>query len=33
MTAPTGELLVLGINLRSYDAKKKTRNIKWLGAL
>ena len=33
MTTLTGELLVLGINLRSYDAKKKTWNIKWLNAL
>ena len=33
MTTPAGELLVLGINLRSYDAKKKTWNMKWLNAL
>ena len=33
MTTPTGELLVLGINLRSYDAKKKAWNLKWLNAL
>lgn len=33
MTAPAGELLVLGINLRSYDAQKQTWNIKWLNAL
>jgi len=33
MTTPTGELLVLGINLRTYDAKKKNWNIKWLNAL
>jgi hypothetical protein len=26
MTTPAGELLVLGINLRSYDAKKKAWN-------
>jgi len=33
MTTLTGELLVLGINLRTYDAKKKTWNIKWLNGL
>ncbi len=33
MTTPTGELLVLGMNLRSYDAKKKTWTMKWLNAL
>jgi hypothetical protein len=33
MTTPAGELLVLGINLRSYDVKKKTWNMKWLDAL
>ena len=33
MTTPAGELLVLGLNLRSYDAKKKTWNMKWLNAL
>jgi hypothetical protein len=33
MTTPKGELLVLGINLRSYDAKKKAWNLKWLNAL
>jgi len=33
MTTPAGELLVLGINLRSYDAKNKTWNMKWLNAL
>ncbi len=33
MTKPTGELLVLGINLRSYDAKEKTWVLKWLNAL
>lgn len=33
MTTPAGDLLVLGINLRSYDAKKKTWNMKWLNAL
>lgn len=33
MTTPAGELLVLGLNLRSYDAKKQTWNMKWLNAL
>ena len=33
MTTSAGELLVLGINLRSYDAKNKTWNMKWLNAL
>jgi hypothetical protein len=33
MTAPTGELLVLGINLRSFDPEKKTWTMKWLNAL
>jgi hypothetical protein len=33
MTTPAGELLVLGINLRSYDPKKKAWNLKWLNAL
>jgi hypothetical protein len=33
MTRPTGELLVLGVNLRSYDVKKKTWAMKWLNAL
>jgi len=33
MATLAGELLVLGINLRSYDAKKNTWNIKWLNAL
>jgi hypothetical protein len=33
MTAPAGALIVLGINLRAYDAVKKTWNIKWLDAL
>jgi uncharacterized protein DUF1579 len=33
MMKPAGELLVLGINLRSYDAKKKAWNLKWLNAL
>ncbi len=33
MTTPAGELLVLGINLRAYDSKKKAWNMKWLNAL
>ena len=33
MTRQTGELLVLGMNVRSYDTKKKTWAIKWLNAL
>jgi len=33
MMKPAGELLVLGLNLRSYDAKKKAWNLKWLNAL
>ncbi len=33
MTTPAGELLVLGINLRCYDSKKKAWNMKWLNAL
>ncbi|HJT72225.1 MAG TPA: hypothetical protein VJ731_18645 [Terriglobales bacterium] len=33
MTTPAGELLVLGINLRSYDPRKKAWNLKWLNAL
>lgn len=33
MMAAAGELLVLGINLRAYDPKKKAWNMKWLHAL
>lgn len=33
MTTPAGELMVLGLNVRSYDAKKKAWNMKWLNAL
>jgi hypothetical protein len=33
MTDASGELIVLGMNLRAYDAAKKTWNIKWLNAL
>ena len=33
MMTLAAELLVLGVNLRCYDAKNKTWNIKWLNAL
>lgn len=33
MVSVTGELLVLGVNLRAYDATKKAWNMKWLNAL
>jgi hypothetical protein len=33
MTAPAGELIVLGMNVRTYDAAKQRWNIKWLDAL
>ncbi len=33
MTTPDGEPVVLGINLRAYDTKKKAWNMKWLNAL
>jgi hypothetical protein len=33
MTDLSGKLIVLGLNLRSYDAGKQTWNIKWLNAL
>jgi hypothetical protein len=33
MTTSAGELLVLGMNFRSYDTKKKVWNMKWLNAL
>lgn len=33
MTSPSGELIVLGMNLRAYDATRRTWNIKWLNAL
>jgi hypothetical protein len=33
MTGPSGELMVLGTNLRAYDAAKKIWNMKWLNAL
>ena len=33
MTDSSGNLLVLGVNLRAYDPAKRTWNIKWLNAL
>ena len=33
MALPSGELMVLGMNFRSYDVAKGTWNIKWLNAL
>lgn len=33
MTTPAGELVVLGLNLRSYDPKNRTWNMKSLSAL
>jgi hypothetical protein len=33
MTRPTGELLVLGANLRAYDVKNEAWTLKWLNAL
>jgi hypothetical protein len=33
MTGPSGELIVLGVNLRAYDATKQIWNIKWLNGL
>jgi hypothetical protein len=33
MTTAAGQLMVLGMNFRSYDAKAKTWNLKWLNAL
>jgi hypothetical protein len=33
MTDSSGKLIVLGVNLRTYDATKKTWNMKWLHAL
>jgi len=33
MTDLSGKLIVLGLNLRSYDRNKQTWNIKWLNAL
>jgi hypothetical protein len=33
MFGPDGEVLVLGVNVRAYDAAEKRWNIKWLNAL
>src|SRR5579863_4195873 len=33
MTSPSGELIVLGTNLRTYDTARRTWNMKWLNAL
>jgi hypothetical protein len=33
MTDSSGELIVLGMNLRTYDATRQTWNMKWLNAL
>jgi hypothetical protein len=33
MTGTSGELIVLGLNLRTYDATRQIWNIKWLNAL
>src|SRR5262245_10429852 len=33
MRGPSGELIVLGVNLRTYDPAKQTWNIKWLNGL
>jgi hypothetical protein len=33
MTGSSGELIVLGMNLRTYDAARQTWNMKWLDAL
>lgn len=33
MTGTSGELIVLGMNLRTYDAVKQVWNMKWLNAL
>lgn len=33
MTGPAGEVIVLGVNLRAYDALRQTWNMKWLNAL
>ncbi|HEU5413260.1 MAG TPA: DUF1579 family protein [Candidatus Angelobacter sp.] len=33
MMAASGELIVLGMNFRSFDLKKKAWNIRWLNAL
>src|ERR671922_353575 len=33
MTGSSGEVIVLGLNLRTYDATKQNWNMKWLNAL
>jgi hypothetical protein len=33
MLGPSGDLIVLGMNLRTYDAIKRTWNIRWLNGL
>jgi hypothetical protein len=33
MTGSSGELIVLGMNLRTYDAARQTWNLRWLNAL
>lgn len=33
MFSPSGELIVLGMNLRSYDISKRAWNIRWLNGL
>jgi hypothetical protein len=33
MTGPSGELIVFGMNLRTYDAAKQIWNLRWLNAL
>jgi hypothetical protein len=33
MTSPSGALIVLGMNLRTYDAARQAWNIKWLNGL
>ncbi len=33
MTGSSGELIVLGMNFRTYDAAKQIWNMKWLNAL
>jgi hypothetical protein len=33
MMSPSGELIVLGMNFRTYDAARKVWNIKWLNGL
>ena len=33
MTSPSGELIVLGTNFRTYDATRQVWNLRWLNAL